>query len=61
MKILAPVLAGGEGSRLRPLTENHAKPALPFVNGNCTKRIGAHCCTISARFGVPAQGFCAAE
>ena len=33
MKILAMVLAGGEGSRLRPLTENHAKPALPFVNG----------------------------
>lgn len=29
-KILAIVLAGGEGSRLRPLTLNHAKPALPF-------------------------------
>ena len=31
--ILAIVLAGGEGSRLRPLTLEHAKPALPFANG----------------------------
>ncbi len=29
-KILAIVLAGGEGARLRPLTLSHAKPALPF-------------------------------
>jgi glucose-1-phosphate adenylyltransferase len=29
-KTLAIVLAGGEGSRLRPLTLSHAKPALPF-------------------------------
>ncbi|MBI4293148.1 MAG: NTP transferase domain-containing protein [Betaproteobacteria bacterium] len=33
MKILALVLAGGEGTRLFPLTAMHAKPALPFVNG----------------------------
>jgi ADP-glucose pyrophosphorylase len=26
--ILAMVLAGGQGSRLRPLTNNHAKPAI---------------------------------
>lgn len=29
-KVLALVLAGGEGGRLGPLTENRAKPALPF-------------------------------
>lgn len=33
MKIVALVLAGGEGSRLYPLTADHAKPALPFANG----------------------------
>jgi len=33
MKIVALVLAGGEGSRLHPLTAEHAKPALPFANG----------------------------
>lgn len=32
-RIVAMVLAGGEGSRLRPLTGQHAKPALPFANG----------------------------
>ncbi len=33
MKIVAMVLAGGEGTRLYPLTAEHAKPALPFANG----------------------------
>src|SRR5437763_7269234 len=33
MKIVALVLAGGEGSRLYPLSAEHAKPALPFANG----------------------------
>ncbi len=33
MKIVALVLAGGEGSRLYPLTAEHAKPALSFANG----------------------------
>ncbi|MBV8032759.1 MAG: NTP transferase domain-containing protein [Betaproteobacteria bacterium] len=33
MNIVALVLAGGEGSRLYPLTAEHAKPALAFANG----------------------------
>jgi glucose-1-phosphate adenylyltransferase len=33
MKIVAVVLAGGEGTRLYPLTAEHAKPAVPFANG----------------------------
>jgi glucose-1-phosphate adenylyltransferase len=31
--IVAVVLAGGEGTRLYPLTAEHAKPALPFASG----------------------------
>jgi glucose-1-phosphate adenylyltransferase len=30
MRILAMVLAGGEGRRLAPLTRDRAKPAVPF-------------------------------
>ncbi len=30
LKILAFVMAGGEGSRLHPLTAEHSKPSLPF-------------------------------
>ena len=33
MKILALVLAGGNGTRLHPLTAERAKPALPFAHG----------------------------
>ena len=33
MKILAFVLAGGAGTRLRPLTDKQCKPALPFAAG----------------------------
>src|SRR5258707_7622058 len=33
MKIVALVLAGGEGTRLYPLTAEHAKTALPFAHG----------------------------
>jgi glucose-1-phosphate adenylyltransferase len=33
VKILAMVLAGGNGTRLHPLTAEHAKPALPLAAG----------------------------
>jgi glucose-1-phosphate adenylyltransferase len=32
-KILAMVMAGGNGTRLHPLTAEHSKPALPFADG----------------------------
>lgn len=32
-RVLALVLAGGNGTRLHPLTAEHAKPALPFAAG----------------------------
>ena len=32
-KVFAIVLAGGEGKRLMPLTEDRAKPAVPFAGG----------------------------
>ncbi len=32
-RMLALVLAGGNGTRLHPLTAEHAKPALPFAGG----------------------------
>jgi glucose-1-phosphate adenylyltransferase len=32
-KVLALILAGGNGARLHPLTAEHAKPALPFAAG----------------------------
>src|SRR3990172_7180950 len=32
-KVLALVRAGGNGTRLHPLTAEHAKPALPFAAG----------------------------
>lgn len=31
MKVLAIVLAGGQGSRLHPLTQENSKPAVPFA------------------------------
>jgi len=34
MNIVAMVLAGGEGTRLYPLTAEHAKPAVPFTSGH---------------------------
>jgi glucose-1-phosphate adenylyltransferase len=32
-RVIAFVLAGGEGRRLRPFTEECPKPALPFAGG----------------------------
>ena len=32
-RILVMILAGGEGKRLHPLTQDRAKPAVPF--GGC--------------------------
>ncbi|HAP77625.1 MAG TPA: glucose-1-phosphate adenylyltransferase, partial [Acidimicrobiaceae bacterium] len=32
-KVLVMVLAGGEGKRMLPLTQDRAKPAVPFGGG----------------------------
>ena len=35
----AVVMAGGEGTRLRPLTSNQAKPMVPIVGKPCMEHI----------------------
>jgi mannose-1-phosphate guanylyltransferase / phosphomannomutase len=43
----AVILAGGEGTRLRPLTSNQPKPMMPLVN----KPLMEHVVTLLARYG----------
>ena len=57
----AVVMAGGEGTRLRPLTSNQPKPMVPVANKPCMehiiellKRHGIEDIVVTA--GVPAQG-----
>ncbi len=44
----AVVMAGGEGSRLRPLTLNRPKPMVPLVN----KPVMAHILALLKRHGI---------
>ena len=49
-KILAMVLAGGEGTRLAPLTTERSKPAVPFV------RVIDRKCTLAIELALRAVG-----
>jgi Nucleoside-diphosphate-sugar pyrophosphorylase involved in lipopolysaccharide biosynthesis/translation initiation factor 2B, gamma/epsilon subunits (eIF-2Bgamma/eIF-2Bepsilon) len=43
----AVVMAGGEGTRLRPLTSNQPKPMVPVVGKPCMEHISS-CCESTA-------------
>src|SRR5918992_1954596 len=47
----AVIMAGGQGTRLRPLTSNQPKPMLPIVN----RPIMEHIIELLARHGFPEQ------